>query len=242
MVSNLLSNAIKYTNKGQIEVKAFISSDQSSKLHIVVKDTGKGISAKDQGHIFEQYYMTDQKSKHSFGLGLHISKLMTEQLNGTLSVRSQQGKGSIFTLVVPLTEEIKYMKQITSLDKLSKNLCFVVVDDNPINNLFVKQALLHFYDVKIFEDSSAAIAYLEKNNADIIITDLKMFGPTGWDILNTVKDSNLKQEWNSKVIALTSDESQVTVQIPEGQLHQFDGVMTKPLDKAILAQLIAKIL
>jgi len=209
-------------------VKAFISSDQSSKLHIVVKDTGKGISAKDQGHIFEQYYMTDQKSKHSFGLGLHISKLMTEQLNGTLSV--------------PLTEEIKYMKQITSLDKLSKNLRFVVVDDNPINNLFVKQALLHFYDVKIFEDSSTAIAYLEKNNADIIITDLKMFGPTGWDILNTVKDSNLKQEWNSKVIALTSDESQVTVQIPEGQVHQFDGVMTKPLDKAILAQLIAKIL
>ncbi|WP_312357103.1 MULTISPECIES: ATP-binding response regulator [Sphingobacterium] len=242
IVSNLLSNAIKYTNKGQIEVKAFISSDQSSKLHIVVKDTGKGISAKDQGHIFEQYYMTDQKSKHSFGLGLHISKLMTEQLNVTLSVRSQQGKGSIFTLVVPLTEEIKYMKQITSLDKLSKNLRFVVVDDNPINNLFVKQALLHFYDVKIFEDSSTAIAYLEKNNADIIITDLKMFGPTGWDILNTVKDSNLKQEWNSKVIALTSDESQVTVQIPEGQLHQFDGVMTKPLDKAILAQLIAKIL
>ncbi|MGJ1533684.1 hypothetical protein ACR784_01550 [Sphingobacterium multivorum] len=60
--------------------------------------------------------------------------------------------------------------------------------------------------------------------------------------MNTVKDSNLKQEWNSKVIALTSDESQVTVQIPEGQLHQFDGVMTKPLDKAILAQLIAKIL
>ncbi|WP_312906220.1 MULTISPECIES: sensor histidine kinase [Sphingobacterium] len=228
IVSNLLSNAIKYTNKGQIEVKAFISSDQSSKLHIVVKDTGKGISAKDQGHIFEQYYMTDQKSKHSFGLGLHISKLMTEQLNGTLSV--------------PLTEEIKYMKQITSLDKLSKNLRFVVVDDNPINNLFVKQALLHFYDVKIFEDSSTAIAYLEKNNADIIITDLKMFGPTGWDILNTVKDSNLKQEWNSKVIALTSDESQVTVQIPEGQVHQFDGVMTKPLDKAILAQLIAKIL
>ncbi|MGF7023653.1 CheY-like chemotaxis protein [Sphingobacterium sp. HSC-15S19] len=209
-------------------MKAFISSDQSSKLHIVVKDTGKGISAKDQGHIFEQYYMTDQKSKHSFGLGLHISKLMTEQLNGTLSV--------------PLTEEIKYMKQITSLDKLSKNLRFVVVDDNPINNLFVKQALLHFYDVKIFEDSSTAIAYLEKNNADIIITDLKMFGPTGWDILNTVKDSNLKQEWNSKVIALTSDESQVTVQIPEGQVHQFDGVMTKPLDKAILAQLIAKIL
>jgi len=241
IVSNLLNNAIKYTDKGQIEVKAFISSDQGSKLHIVVKDTGKGISAKDQGHIFEQYYMTDQKSKHSFGLGLHISKLMAEQLNGTLSVSSQQGKGSTFTLVVPFTEEKKIRKQMTSLDKLPKELRFVVIDDNPINNLFVKQALQHFEDVKIYQDSSTAIAYLKENRTDIIITDLKMHGPTGWDILNSVKDSNLIQGWNSKVIALTSDESQVTVQIPEGQVHQFDGVMTKPLDKTILAQLIAGI-
>lgn len=241
IVSNLLSNAIKYTDKGQIEVKAFISNDQGSKLHIVVKDTGKGISAKDQGHIFEQYYMTDQKSKHSFGLGLHISKLMAEQLNGTLSVSSQQGKGSTFTLVVPFTEEKKIKKQMASLDKLPKELRFVVIDDNPINNLFVKQALQHFEDVKIYQDSSIAIAYLKENRTDIIITDLKMYGPSGWDILNSFKDNNLKQGWNSKVIALTSDESQVTVQIPEGQVHQFDGVMTKPLDKTILAQLIARI-
>jgi len=241
IVSNLLSNAIKYTDKGQIEVKAFISRDQGSKLHILVNDTGKGISAKDQEHIFEQYYMTDQKSKNSFGLGLHIAKLMAEQLNGTLSVSSQQGKGSTFTLVVPFTEEKKNRKQITSLDKLSKELRFVVIDDNPINNLFVKQALQHFEDVKIYQDSSTAIAYLKENRTDIIITDLKMHGPTGWDILNTVKDNNSVKGWNSKVIALTSDESQVTVQIPEGQLHQFDGVMTKPLDKAILAQLIARI-
>ncbi len=241
IVSNLLSNAIKYTDKGQIEVRAFISRDHGPKLHVLVNDTGKGISAKDQEHIFEQYYMTDQKSRNSFGLGLHISKLMAEQLNGTLSVSSQQGKGSTFTLVVPFTVEKKNRKQITSLDQLSKGLRFVVIDDNPINNLFVKQALQHFEDVRIYQDSSAAIAYLKGNRTDIIITDLKMYGPTGWDILNTVKDSNISHGWDSKVIALTSDESQVAMQAPEGQLHQFDGVMTKPLDKAILAQLIARI-
>jgi len=241
IVSNLLSNAIKYTDKGQIEVKAFISRDQAPKLHVLITDTGKGISAKDQEHIFEQYYMTDQKSKNSFGLGLHISKLMAEQLNGTLSVSSQQGKGSTFKLVVPFAEEKKNRKQITSLDKLSKELRFVVIDDNPINNLFVKQALQHFEDVRIFQNSSAAIAYLKENRTDIIITDLKMYGPTGWDILNMVKDNNIAQGWNSKVIALTSDESQVTMQAPDGQLYQFDGIMTKPLDKAILAQIIVRI-
>lgn len=242
IVSNLLSNAIKYTDKGQIEVRAFISRDQSPQLHILVNDTGKGISAKDQEHIFEQYYMTDQKSRNSFGLGLHISKLMAEQLNGTLSVSSQQGKGSTFTLIVPFSEEKKNRKQITSLDQLPKDLRFVVIDDNPINNLFVKQALQHFEDVRIYQDSSAAIAYLKEDRTDIIITDLKMHGATGWDILNTVKDNNIAQGWNSKVIALTSDESQVTMQAPKGQLYQFDGIMTKPLDKALLAQIIAKIL
>ncbi len=53
IVSNLLSNAIKYTDKGQIEVRAFISRDHGPKLHVLVNDTGKGISAKDQEHIFE---------------------------------------------------------------------------------------------------------------------------------------------------------------------------------------------
>jgi len=127
------------------------------------------------------------------------------------------------------------------LSKLSKDLSFVVIDDNAINNLFVKQALQHFENVKIYQDSTAAITYLKENKTDIIITDLKMHGPTGWDILNTVKDTNPMRGWNSKVIALTSDESQVTMQAPEGQQHEFDGIMTKPLNKAILAEIIARI-
>ncbi|ULT28121.1 ATP-binding protein [Sphingobacterium sp. E70] len=75
IVSNLLSNAIKYTDKGQVEIKAFINSDGKKTLQVEVSDTGKGISTKDQEHIFEQYYMTDLRSKNSFGLGLHISSL-----------------------------------------------------------------------------------------------------------------------------------------------------------------------
>ncbi|MGB3108341.1 response regulator [Sphingobacterium siyangense] len=163
---------------------------------------------------------------------------MAEQLNGTLTVSSQQGKGSTFTLVVPFTEEKKNKKQITSLDKLSKELRFVFIDDNPINNLFVKQALQHFEDVKIYQDSSAAIAYPKENRTAIIITDLRMQGPTGWDILNTIKDNNSLQGWNSKVIALTSDESQVTMRAPEGQLHRFDGIMVKPFNLKALLQFI----
>jgi len=238
IVSNLLSNAIKYTDKGQVEIKAFINPEGKKTLQIEVIDTGKGISAKDQEHIFEQYYMTDLRSKNSFGLGLHISKLMAEQLNGTLSVCSKQGRGSTFTLVVPIADEKKSLKQVVSQDNLPLNSRIVVIDDNPINNLFVKQALQQFKDVQVFQDSLRAMEYLQNNTSDIVITDLKMNGPSGWDILNFVKGDNTIHGSNNKVIALTSDESQVSVQHPQGQIHQFDGVMVKPFNLTTFVQIL----
>ena len=239
IVSNLLSNAIKYTDKGQIEIKAFIRPEAEKTLHIQVIDTGKGISAKDQQHIFEQYYMSDLKSKNSFGLGLHISKLMAEQLNGTLNVKSRQGKGSTFTLIVPITDEKKSTNQVSTQDNLSENLRFVVIDDNAINNLFVKQALQNFKNVQVFQDSQHAIDYLQSHASDIVITDLRMKDHSGWDILNTVKENNTAQGLNSKVIALTSDVSLATTQAPNGQKHHFDGVMVKPFNLSTLVQILA---
>lgn len=239
IVSNLLSNAIKYTEEGKIEIKAFINRETKKTLQIEVKDTGRGISAKDQDHIFEQYYMTDIKSKNSFGLGLHISKLMAEQLNGTLSVESKQGKGSTFTLIVPIADERKNMKEFSTAHNLSENLHIVVIDDNAINNLFVKQALQRFKNVQVFQDAQLAMEYLQNHASDVVITDLRMKGPSGWDILNLVKDNNIVQGSNIKVIALTSDESQVTTQQPEGQVHHFDGLMIKPFNLSNFLQLIS---
>lgn len=239
IVSNLLSNAIKYTDKGQIEIKAFISRDAIKTLQVQVIDTGKGISVKDQAHIFEQYYMTDLKSKNSFGLGLHISKLMAEQLHGTLSVKSKQGKGSTFTLVVPIADEKKILKETLSQDTVFQHSRIVVVDDNPINNLFVKQALQNFNSVQIFQNPAHAIAYIQNNPCDIVITDLKMNGISGWDILNTVKENNEIHAANSKVVVLTSDESQVNTETPEGQTHKFDAIMIKPFDLSNFLQIIS---
>jgi len=238
IVSNLLSNAIKYTDKGQVEIKAFINPDGKKTLQVEVSDTGKGISSKDQEHIFEQYYMTDLRAKNSFGLGLHISKLMAEQLNGTLSVQSKQGRGSTFTLIVPIADEKKSLTQVVIQDNLPLNSRIVIVDDNPINNLFVKQALQQFKEVQIFQDSSLAMEYLQNNTSDIVITDLNMNGPSGWDILNLVKGDNTIHSANSKVIALTSDESQVSVHSPQGQIHQFDGIMVKPFHLATFVQIL----
>ncbi|MDM1295368.1 response regulator [Sphingobacterium sp. N143] len=240
IVSNLLSNAIKYTAKGEVMVKAYITKDTKPLLHVQVIDTGMGIPAKDQQHIFEQYYMTDLKSKNSFGLGLHISKLMTEQLQGKLTVKSQIGKGSTFSLTIPVTGEKKDSRNTLSLDKFSKDLHFVIIDDNPINNLFVKQALQYFNTVEVYQDAQSAMEYLKKNTVDIVITDLKMKDASGWDILHMVKDHMGANGPNCKVIALTADETLVKG-TPEGQAYQFDGVMIKPFDPAALIPILSMI-
>src|SRR5690606_13892605 len=161
--------------------------------------------------------------KNSFGLGLHISKLMAKQLNGTLSVRSEQGRGSTFTLTVPVIDEQRVAKQIVKSYKLPADLRYVVIDDNPINTMFVKQSLQQFKNVQIFEDSDVGKAYLQSNAADVVITDLNMKELNGWDILDFVKDQNAAQGSKSIVIAVTSDEFQVSVRVPEGQVYQFDG-------------------
>jgi CheY-like chemotaxis protein len=92
--------------------------------------------------------------------------------------------------------------------------------------------------VQIFQDSLQAMEYLQNNTSDIVITDLKMNGPSGWDILNSVKGNNTIHGLNSKVIALTSDESQVSVQRPQEQVNQFDGVMIKPFNITTFIQIL----
>lgn len=243
IVSNLLSNAIKYTYKGEVKIKACIKDQPKKVLHIEVTDTGKGIALKDQEHIFEQYYMTDLKSKNSFGLGLHISKMMAEQLNGTLTVKSQSGKGSTFILNVPITELKKSPTALTkTLGKIPEDLHIVIVDDNPINNLFVRQALQNFENIHIFQESTDAIAYIKNYSSDIVLTDFKMKGPGGWDILNTVKERNALFSQDTKVIVLTSDESQLKLTGKEQQLYEFDAVMTKPFNIFVFQQIVTNLL
>lgn len=106
IISNLLANAIKYTERGEVHLVATINEDQgSTSLLIQVSDTGIGIATEDQAYIFRQYYMTDAQNKsRGFGLGLYLSRLWAQQLQGDITVISEPGKGSTFFLRVPISQ------------------------------------------------------------------------------------------------------------------------------------------
>jgi CheY-like chemotaxis protein/CHASE3 domain sensor protein len=103
IVKNLLSNAFKFTEQGRVRLE--IAKADGDRLSIAVTDTGIGMSEEQQRHVFEAFHQADSTISRRFGgtgLGLSISRELARLLGGRISLQSQQGKGSIFTLTVPI--------------------------------------------------------------------------------------------------------------------------------------------
>ncbi len=107
VLDNLLDNALKFTSEGQVTLTARPAADSASHLELLVQDTGIGIAPEDQVSIFEVFSQVDPSTTRKYegtGLGLAICKQLTELLGGTVSVQSEPGVGSTFTVRIPLLE------------------------------------------------------------------------------------------------------------------------------------------
>lgn len=233
IVSNLISNAIKYTPNGEINIKAYTRAiNGKDTLFVDVKDTGSGIAPEHQSQIFRQYYMTDNKSKtKGFGLGLYISKLLSEQLQGDITVTSTVGKGSTFTLSVPIKQkrlESKARRQYTLAD-LPTDIPLVLVDDNRINILYFKHYFKDFSHVHTFEKAQDALTFIRQNAVEVVITDISMPDLDGWDVLREIRENSEKQD--VKVLAFTADTMHLEEEMKKNQTYVFDGILSKPLDE-----------
>ncbi|WP_311267981.1 response regulator [Sphingobium sp. WCS2017Hpa-17] len=103
ILKNLLSNAFKFTEQGKVSLT--LSPAQGGGLALAVRDTGIGMSAEQQGHIFEAFHQADGTISRRYGgtgLGLSISRQLARLLGGAITLESEPGKGSLFTLTVPL--------------------------------------------------------------------------------------------------------------------------------------------
>jgi two-component system chemotaxis sensor kinase CheA len=110
IVANLLSNAIKYTRQGSITVRARrragrSGGDEGGGAVLEVADTGAGIAAEKQDYIFEEFSRLGTGDAGGAGLGLAISNLLAQRLGGRISVESEVGRGSTFTLWLPMRRD-----------------------------------------------------------------------------------------------------------------------------------------
>ncbi len=117
IIRNLISNALKFTKKGSVNVAI---SKQSETFVVEVKDTGIGIPQSKQATIFEAFQQADGSTKRQFGgtgLGLSISKQLAKLLNGEIKLQSEENKGSVFTLIIPLKKEDAVHSQETIIEQ-----------------------------------------------------------------------------------------------------------------------------
>ncbi|WCM29316.1 ATP-binding protein [Sphingomonas sp. QA11] len=138
---NLLSNALKFTEKGSVRVRAFASEDAGGpRLKIEVADTGIGIPADKNEIIFESFRQVDAGTTRKFGgtgLGLAICRNLARAMDGDVTVRSQVGEGSVFTLDLPLVHAVA----AEAVEEMPGAGALIILDRNPISRSMLRAFL-----------------------------------------------------------------------------------------------------
>lgn len=214
---NLIGNSVKFTQKGFIEfsIKKIIEigEDEGTSVDVMfsVKDTGKGIPEERIPNIFEPFSQVEALHSEGTGLGLAISSRIVQEMGGTMSVKSEVGKGSefSFSLRMPVIEKPLQMLSrssdfvVTGL-KGERKASVLLVDDIE-SNLLVHKALLRRvgFDCVMAQSADEAIAVAKSFSPDIIITDIMMPEKNGIELLKEIRS----EEWGKRipVIALTAN-------------------------------------
>jgi signal transduction histidine kinase/DNA-binding response OmpR family regulator/ligand-binding sensor domain-containing protein len=214
IVHNLLSNAVKFTTEeGLVELRVW---ETKHHLRLWVRDTGKGIPAEDLPHVFERYFQSKQPHlpvQGGSGIGLAIAWEYAQLMSGVLTVESEVGKGSTFTLSIPkklapqrlespvLPDlEIPYSPPPVAAD--NKPYTLLLVDDNVEMQKLLRNIVEPQYGVLQAENGVAALKILHQHPVDGIITDLMMPQMDGFGLIERLKSHD---DWRLKpVLVLTA--------------------------------------
>jgi signal transduction histidine kinase/CheY-like chemotaxis protein len=260
--NNLLSNAFKYTKKGNVDWTisckpplAAVRDGDSVWLTSSVKDTGIGIRREDLDRLFSDYHQVDTKSNREIegtGLGLSITKKMAEMMDGSITVESEYGKGSTFT--VRLRQQ--FVNDVTIGDDVARNLAAfhymdgkrvgnkklvrvqmpyakVLVVDDVVTNLDVAKGLMKPYGMTVDCASSGPqtieLIRSEETRYDAIFMDHMMPGMDGIEATRIIREEiGTEYARNIPIIALTAN---AIVGNEEMFLaHGFQAFLSKPID------------
>jgi CheY-like chemotaxis protein/anti-sigma regulatory factor (Ser/Thr protein kinase) len=209
---NLIGNAIKFTPSGGISLSATAERhDDHALLRLVVRDTGIGIAPDMHERIFEDFVQADDSIARRFGgtgLGLAIARRLTRLMRGELTVESAPGKGSVFTLLVPLGHAASGIAQ-GAIAPPSRQRRVLLVDDDPVN-CEVGEAILNRLGHRsaIARNGAAAVALAGNHAFDIILMDLHMPDMDGVEA--AVRIRQLPLQPMPRIIVVTADVSRST--------------------------------
>src|SRR5690554_6286085 len=231
---NLVGNAIKFTKDGDIWVRAIFAgkADDIYRVKFEIEDNGIGISQEKQNQLFESFSQGSIRINRKYGgtgLGLSIVKGLIQILKGTISLKSERGKGSKFSFELPLKyaekvethEEIQYFKDINEIDL--KDINILVVEDNKINQMITKKILNKMkLNCDVVDNGEDAVEIVKHKDYHVILMDIHMPGISGLEATRIIRTFNK----DITIFALTA----VTL---EDKMHEFDeagfdDIISKP--------------
>ena len=235
VVYNIFSNALKFTPSGGSVALAFrIDGDNAI---ISVADTGKGIPDSDKPNIFKRFYQSasNDSSQTGSGIGLHIASDYVQLHKGTISVSDNQPVGSIFTITLPARSGKRTVDGYEPTEN-SQQKTLLIVDDNKDMLQFVSSCMKEDYQVYTATDGAAALELLQREQIDLIISDVMMPGIDGFELCRRVKsDINLSHIPVILLTARTTDVSRI-----EGLQLGADDYLTKPFNVEVLRLRVQK--
>ena len=193
MLLNILSNASKFTKEGKISLKVMESSSDPSMLEFEISDTGIGMTAEQLKKVFDPFTQADEETTRKYGgtgLGLTITKRFAEMMGGTITIRSESGKGTTFTIVVPKrVKDVKQEQLEVDIDETtSENYKVLVIDDDPTSQDLMKKYLKKKgYDVIQAMNGQNGIKMAEEHSPNVVTLDVIMPNMDGWEVLSKLK-------------------------------------------------------
>jgi CheY-like chemotaxis protein len=246
ILNNLTSNAVKFTEKGEVIISAEVIYETASNvgIRLSVKDTGIGIAPEQQATIFESFTQADGSVTRKYGgtgLGLTISRQLTELMGGRIGVQSAPGVGSTFWVELPLQKSQRQQKgaPMTPDQKIS-SLRVLVVDDNATNRRILREHLQSWgCTVQETDSGQQALRMLTSVSPcpfDAVVLDYQMPGMHGVDVAKHIRSNETLSP--CKVILLSSVGSPVRQQAEHSSV---DVWLTKPVRRSQLYNALCEV-
>tara|TARA_R110001592_G_scaffold357416_1_gene660569 strand:+ start:128875 stop:130992 length:2118 start_codon:yes stop_codon:yes gene_type:complete len=254
---NLIGNAIKFTREGGVEIRARWKESLDGKAHleIEIEDTGIGISRQEQENLFQPFAQVKYEVDREFGgtgLGLVIARRLSELLEGSLSLRSELGKGTVMTLALNLAiddddalpaenpAKAALLKSGSVTETPAAQVTpLLIVDDNEFNRLvLIRQLALLGYKTEDSIDGRDALEKLNRTNYSLIITDCHMPRMNGFELTRNIRqiESTRPAGHKTVVIAYTADAmSESKAKCLEAGM---DDVLIKPVSLEVLGSML----
>ena len=233
---NLLSNACKFTENGTITLEV----SRSDVMEFRVADTGIGMTAEQLERLFEAFSQADITTASKYGgtgLGLAISRRFCQMMGGDIEVASEPGKGSAFTVRLPVSApqqgEAEQPELVGEGGDGHAGTVLVIDDDPAVRDLMVRFLGKEGYRVLPAADGEAGIALARNARPDVITLDVMMPGMDGWGVLTTLKADPALAEIPVVMLSIVDDKNM-------GFSLGASEYLTKPIDRSRLTAILAK--